>query len=118
MGVRVITPPVPIVLPSDLSGGYGDDDALASSLIAAVTETIDGPTGWVGRALGPQTLEWSGRFWTCPWFTLPCRPVIGIDSVTYLDTDISDAFVPALGGRFDRKLGRGSTVLAYVGVNF
>lgn len=38
--------------------------------------------------------------------------------VTYLDTDVSDKYVPALGGRFDQKLGRGSTVLAYVGVNF
>lgn len=38
--------------------------------------------------------------------------------VTYLDTDVSGAYVPALGGRFSRKLGRGSTVLAYVGMNF
>jgi len=38
--------------------------------------------------------------------------------VTYLDTDVSDATVPALGGRFDQKLGRGSTVLGYVGFNF
>jgi len=38
--------------------------------------------------------------------------------VSYVDTDVSDAYVPSLGGRFDRKLGRGSTVLAYVGANF
>lgn len=38
--------------------------------------------------------------------------------VTYLDTDVTDAYVPALGGKFDQKLARGSTVLAYVGVNF
>jgi uncharacterized protein (TIGR02001 family) len=38
--------------------------------------------------------------------------------VTYSDTDISSAYVPALGGRFDQRLGRGSTVLGYVGVNF
>ncbi|MGN6268684.1 MAG: TorF family putative porin [Sphingomonas sp.] len=38
--------------------------------------------------------------------------------VTYSDTDVSSARVPELGGRFDQKLGRGSTVLAYVGVNF
>ena len=38
--------------------------------------------------------------------------------VTYLDTDVTDAYVPALGGRFDQKLGRGSTVLAYIGYSF
>jgi hypothetical protein len=85
--LRVVTPPSPIVKTSDLSGGYCVGDALASSLIAAVTETIDGPTGWLGRALGPQTLEWASPCWPCDWFTLPCRPIIDIDSVTYLDAD-------------------------------
>lgn len=38
--------------------------------------------------------------------------------VTYMDTDISSAYVPELQGKFAEKLNRGSTVLAYVGVNF
>ena len=85
MPVRVITPPVPIVAPSDLSGSF--DNATAVAVIGAVTETIDGPTGWLGRALGPQTLEWTGASWPCQWFALPCRPVIGVDSVKYLDVN-------------------------------
>jgi uncharacterized phiE125 gp8 family phage protein len=93
MTVRVVIPPVPIVVPSDLSGGYGDGDALASGVIAAVTETIDGPTGWLGRALGPQTLEWSMPCWPCGWVRLPCRPIIDIDSVTYLDAAGSEQTV-------------------------
>ena len=38
--------------------------------------------------------------------------------VTYLDTDVTNRYVPALDGGFSQKLNRGSTVLAYVGVNF
>ncbi|MGN6375248.1 MAG: TorF family putative porin [Sphingomonas sp.] len=38
--------------------------------------------------------------------------------VTYLDTDVTDAYDPAVHGRFDQKLGRGSTVLGYIGYSF
>jgi hypothetical protein len=84
--LRVVTPPGSIVSPTDLSGGYAEDDARAVAVIAAVTETIDGPTGWLGRAIGPQTLDYSG------WFghrriKLPCPPVIKIEGVYTIDRD-------------------------------
>lgn len=84
MTVRVVTPPEPIVRPEEILGVTAGDEAVAG-LIAAVTEEIDGPTGWLGRSLGPQTLEWSSQNWPCNWFTLPCKPIIEISGVTYLD---------------------------------
>lgn len=100
MSIRVVTPPDPIVKPSE-SGSYLDTDARALATIAAVTETIDGPTGWLGRALGPQTLKltldsWHAHrhhhYWYYPHdhvhaFRLPCPPIIAIESVIYLDID-------------------------------
>ncbi|MBN9065174.1 MAG: hypothetical protein J0H60_01505 [Rhizobiales bacterium] len=94
--LRVVTPPTPIVSPSDLSGGYAADDARALGVIAAVTEMIDGPTSWLGRAIGPQTLElslesWHTRHHHHHWHShphsifLPCPPIIAVESVVYLD---------------------------------
>jgi hypothetical protein len=98
--LRVVTPPSAIVKPSELSGGYADDDARVQAVIAAVTETIDGPTGWVGRALGPQELDYSG------WFDhrhikLPCPPVINIEAVYAVDRDGVETEVDAGSYRLD-----------------
>lgn len=87
MTVRVITPPEPIVSPVDIAGDHAVDDASVTSMIAAVTEAIVGPSGWLGRSLGPQTLEL-----TLPAFCgrnvgLPCLPIIGPATVKYLDRD-------------------------------
>lgn len=82
--LHVVTPPEPIVAPEEILGVTVGDEAVVG-LIAAVTEEIDGPTGWLGRSLGPQTLEWSAACWPCNWFTLPCKPIIDISGVNYLD---------------------------------
>lgn len=87
MRARVIIPPEPIVLPSDIAGGHGGDDAGVAAMIAAVTEEIDGPGGWLGRSLGPQTLELTGPCWPENWYRLPYGPVIDIEGITYLDGD-------------------------------
>lgn len=54
------------------------------SRIAAATRMFDGPTGWLGRCLGPQVLETRYNCWDdiC---LLPCGPVVEIESVSYLD---------------------------------
>lgn len=57
MRTIVITPPAPLITPAAVPGDHADDDAKIAALIQAATEQIDGPTGWLGRALGPQTLE-------------------------------------------------------------
>jgi hypothetical protein len=86
MTVRVITPPTPIVTPADIAGAHTDNDPAVAAMIQAVTEEIDGPGGWLGRALGPQTLELIGWF-ACRRMRLPCAPVIKIESVVTEDRD-------------------------------
>ncbi|TAM96311.1 MAG: hypothetical protein EPN45_21085 [Rhizobiaceae bacterium] len=107
MSIRVVTPPSAVIVkPSDLAGGYQDTDVQAQAVIAAVTETIDGPTGWLGRAIGPQTLEltldgWHAHRHHHHWhehphaFRLPCPPIIAVESVIYLDTDGNEQTVDA-----------------------
>lgn len=86
MNLRVVIPPAPIVVPADITGSHAADDAKVAATIAAVTEELDGPTGWLGRAIGVQTIEASGQF--CVERTpLPCRPIIEIKSVVTEDRD-------------------------------
>lgn len=108
MPVRVIVPPQPVVSLEDAKGflriDHSDDDALLTSLIAAATGSIDGPAGWLGRALGPQTLEATMPSF-CGWnFGLPYPPLIGAVEVKYLDQDgveqtVSDADYRLVGNR-------------------
>src|SRR5690606_28165025 len=86
MTVRVIVPPEPIVTPGDIPGSHAGNDAAVTRAIAAATRTIDGPSGWLGRALGPQTLELSGWF-GCERVRLPFPPIIDIVSVVTEDRD-------------------------------
>jgi len=59
--VVVVTPPGEI-LPLDdvkrhLRVDHDDEDDLIEGLIQAAVATLDGPDGWLGRALGEQRLE-------------------------------------------------------------
>ncbi|MGY5812009.1 hypothetical protein ACXHXG_30455 [Rhizobium sp. LEGMi198b] len=97
MPVQVITPPAPIVTPADIPGSHAADDPAIAAMIAAVTEDIDGPGGWLGRSLGKQTLELSlsserpdcsPRSFPPSMVKLPYLPVItDAVSVKYLDRD-------------------------------
>lgn len=98
MDVRVITPPEPIVTPGDIPGPHSDADPALAALIAAVTEEIDGPDGWLCRSLGPQTLEFTG------WLgkkrnRLPFGPVISIERVETIDEDGNVAIVDSSAWR-------------------
>ncbi|MDR7034498.1 hypothetical protein [Mesorhizobium sp. BE184] len=85
MRARTIIPPDPIVTSAEIAGA-GESDAAVDALIQAVTEDIDGPGGWLGRALGPQTLELSLDCWPgC--VKLPYGPVINVERFTYVDPD-------------------------------
>lgn len=59
-----------------------DDDALIEGYIAAATGMIDGPTGWLGRTIGRQTLEATFAVVDCRRVTLPYPPVAQVDAVT------------------------------------
>jgi uncharacterized phiE125 gp8 family phage protein len=93
MRVFVVTPPAPVVTWADADKHlrfFGDptEQAYVESLIEAATATIDGPDGWLGRALGAQTLE--ARFdssESCHLLELPCRPIRTVLSVKYLDAN-------------------------------
>ena len=99
MRVVVVTPPEPLV-PLDeaklhLRVDFDDDDALIEGAIAAVSAAIDGPDGWLGRAIGLQTLEYRGDPFGLDPIRLPCPPLIEVEQVSYLDTTGAEQVVPA-----------------------
>lgn len=63
------------------------DQPLVQAYIDAATAWLDGPAGWLGRALGVQVLEWQLCEWPCPGQPLPFPPQIEVISVTYIDPD-------------------------------
>lgn len=102
MSVRVISPPVPAVTPAEarvLAGLTGTDE-IVEALIAAAQGSIDGPDGWLGRAIGKQTLEVAPG-WPMPLYSggiaLPCPPLVSIVSITYGASLTLDPAAYALG---------------------
>ncbi len=85
MSIRVITPPEPFVAPTDIAGDHAADDLKVTAMIAAATEELDGYTGWLGRCLAPQLLEWSLDRWPVQGYSLPIGPVLEIEGVEYVD---------------------------------
>lgn len=88
--VSVVTPPEPVISLEDAKAHlrvvHADEDDLILAYVAAATGHIDGPYGWLGRAIGVQTLEMRlPAFGTCGWIALPYRPAIEIVSVKYVD---------------------------------
>jgi len=73
---------------SHLKLDEGDDDVFLTGAIAAATASLDGPDGWLGRALGVQTLEarldhFGAQCGSAVRLRYP--PIVDIVSVTYLD---------------------------------
>lgn len=71
------------------------DDALLTSLITAARQSIDGPDGWLGRALMKQTWDlkldrfpagWSHVAQAYDTIVVPLPPLISVTSLTYVDT--------------------------------
>ncbi|NTF80843.1 hypothetical protein G6K88_07705 [Agrobacterium rhizogenes] len=93
MSTRVLSPPEPIVLPSDIPGSHAEDDQMVAAMIAAVTAEIDGPEGWLGRCIGPQTIEWRVCCWADLCAGIPYPPLIGVDSISYDDETGADVEV-------------------------
>lgn len=91
MSARVITPPAAVVdldtAKAHLNVEHPDHDHLIELYVQAATATIDGPGGWLGRALGVQTLEARFDAFACELVKLPCPPLISIGSVAYDDGD-------------------------------
>ncbi|TDW65355.1 putative phiE125 gp8 family phage protein [Novosphingobium sp. PhB55] len=90
MSAFVLTPPEPVVSVPDAKAHlrvlHADEDALIATYIAAATAHIDGPDGWLGRAIGIQTLEMRlPTFGNCGAITLPYPPAVDIESVAYVN---------------------------------
>lgn len=88
MRVLVVTPPASAVTLDEaklhLRVTSTAEDTLITSYIAAACQHIDGPDGWLGRALAPQTLELQCPL-PCEPVRLPYSPLISLTSVKYLD---------------------------------
>lgn len=92
MPTIVKTPPAPVVTVAQAAtrlrmGDVSPQQYLdLAAMVEAATGNIDGPSGWLGRAIGLQTLEaafddFPGR---CP-LRLPYPPLVAVSAVTYLD---------------------------------
>lgn len=92
MRVTVITPPEAVVSWAEADAhlrlsGYTAEQAFVEGLVAAVTGHLDGPDGWLGRALGAQTLEAKlDSFAAMDGLRLPYPPLIDVASIKYLDS--------------------------------
>lgn len=112
MAVILIDPPSSVVSMEEakkhLHVDHDDDDELIQGFIDAATAWLDTPAGWLGRALGVQTLELiASGFCTLPdsnSISLPYLPVLEIVSVTYIDIQgakqqiSADAYELEIGG--------------------
>ena len=114
MRVVVVTPPAPLIDAAGVRARLGTpastSDATIAAYVQAATDELDGPGGWLGRALGTQVLELQSHHfpnacWPCSgpefdegwlahafrpgrnWSTihLPYPEVQSVVSVSYLD---------------------------------
>lgn len=90
MRTVVITPPAPVVTWEEAEAhlvldGDVSHQTYVESLIAAATAHIDGPSGWLGRAIGVQTLEARFSLLSCSVIRLPFPPALELVSVKYLN---------------------------------
>lgn len=92
--VRVIEAPAPIVTIEEARAHLvelpAEDETYVRSLVLAATTWIDGPTGWLGRPLGIQTLELSASGFSsleCETSPLPFSPVLDVVSVNFRRPD-------------------------------
>lgn len=102
MAVVVITPPPHLVSLAEakahLRVDHSDDDLLIQTYVEACSEWIDGPAGWLQRAVGRQTLELRQCDFGCPVggvYPLPFPPLVSITSMTYVDADGAEQTLPA-----------------------
>jgi uncharacterized phiE125 gp8 family phage protein len=115
MRARVVTAPAAIVSYEEAVArlrlsGSADEKEDVEAMIAAATGNIDGPQGWLGRSIGPQTLEVDFDGFDDLANDLPFGPVIAIDAVSYLDAagvrhDIAAAGYELLGDRLVPAIG-------------
>ena len=89
MRALVVIPPDPVVTWAEAKAHLrldgGDERDFVEALIAAATGHIDGPAGWLGRALGLQTIEVRLPSFGVTSIVLPYPPAVDIVSIEYVD---------------------------------
>lgn len=111
MSVVVVTAPTHGIslttVKAHLRVDHTDDDALISAYVDAAVSHIDGPYGWLDRAVFPQTLELRQNVFGSEAIRLPYGPATAITSVKYVDPDgveqtlASDQYVLTYAGAVD-----------------
>lgn len=71
------------------------DDLLIAGLIDAAVDMLDGPAGFLGRCLEPQTWELTLDRFPAAEIHIPLGPVAEVVSITYRARDGFEATVPA-----------------------
>lgn len=107
MSVIVIVPPAPFMTPAGIPGSHASDDAIVQAWIDAAVAELDGPDGWLGIAIGEQTLEYrlSGFPCTDGEISLPCKPIISLTSIIYTDPEGAEKTMGGADYQFSQKDG-------------
>ena len=110
MSVVVVTPPTHgldlDLVKAHLREESDDFDTLIGAYIDAAVSHLDGPHGWLDRAVWPQTLELRQNVFGSP-VRLPYGPATAITSVKYVDSNgteqtlASDQYLLTNGGELD-----------------
>lgn len=99
MTIVVVEQPAPVVTLQEMERHLADlpseDQQYVSLLIAAATAWIDGPAGWLGRAIGPQLLEYRDDEPCSSIVSLPFGPLLVVEAV-WIDDEIVDLGEPNL----------------------
>ena len=90
--IVVITPPAALLTPADIREQLmlpaSVSDGVLSRLVKVATQEVDGPDGWLGRALGAQVLELRDTRFPSTWcdgLRLLCEPIGELVAVAYDD---------------------------------
>lgn len=99
MGLKLITSPAaePLSLTEvkqHLRISHNDDDAMLAIYLAAARQWIDGPDGWLSRAIMTQVWELTLDAFPCSEIRLPLIPVQSIDTIKYDDADGLEQTMP------------------------
>lgn len=105
--LRCITPPasLPVSLAEAKSWIRLDhdlEDALIERLIRAATNALDGPAGFLGRALMPQTWELVFDAFPAHEIEVPLGPIASVAEITFTDPAGVGQTVPAAAFELDR----------------
>jgi uncharacterized phiE125 gp8 family phage protein len=122
MGLKLITSPgaEPLTLAevkAHLRITHSSDDAMLAIYLAAARQWIDGPDGWLNRAIMLQTWELSLDTFPSAEIRLPLIPVKQIDSIKYDDSNGAEQTMPP-GDYFLDNPAHPSWVLPYVGTGW